>query len=279
MVGMRDAGLQEAIRAAGGVSALARLLGVAQPSISIWSKIPAERVIAVESVTSVPRHVLRPDLYPGDAGAPPALDAIDAARAQLYILLSRLVLTVPDEDLLAAVSRLEGDESSLGAAINALAEAADMPRAEPVVREHFELFIGVGRGELLPYGSYYLTGFLYERPLVRARQDMRRLGIERAEGMSEPEDHIGFLMECMSGIIQRRFQSEPGEERQFFLRHLQPWAERFFADLEKAEAARFYRAVGRLGVEFIRIEREAFALEAETETGSGMPDQTEGALA
>jgi TorA maturation chaperone TorD len=259
---LRDAGLQEAIRAAGSVSALARLLGVAQPSISVWNKVPAERVLAVESVTQVSRSVLRPDLYP-EGEAAPALDPIDETRARLYLLLARLVLKVPDERLLIDLRRLAGDDSELGQALADVARHADVPGADRIAREHFDLFIGVGRGELLPYASYYLTGFLYERPLVRARQDLRRLGIERGEGLTEPEDHLGFLLEIMAGIVTRRFAAEPEEEKRFFVRHLQPWVERFFADLTKAEGAHFYRAVGRLGQVFMRIEREAFALDAE----------------
>ncbi len=161
---MRDAGLQEAIRAVGGISALSRLLGIAQPSVSIWTRVPAERVLAVESVTSVPRHVLRPDLYPAEDGSV-AIDPIDEARSRLYLLLSHFLLKVPDERVLIDLRRLEGDETALGQALMAVANAADVPGAERIAREHFDLFIGVGRGELLPYASYYLTGFLYERPL------------------------------------------------------------------------------------------------------------------
>jgi DNA-binding transcriptional regulator YdaS (Cro superfamily) len=60
---MRDAGLEQAIKAAGGVASLARAIGIAQPSVSAWSRIPAERVLAVEALTRVPRFMLRPDLY------------------------------------------------------------------------------------------------------------------------------------------------------------------------------------------------------------------------
>jgi TorA maturation chaperone TorD/DNA-binding transcriptional regulator YdaS (Cro superfamily) len=260
---MRDAGLQQAIQAAGGISALAKLLHVAQPSISIWSRVPAERVLAVEAVTSVARSVLRPDLYPDEAGVEPSIDAVDEARARLYLLLGNLILNVPDEDSLIALHQVEGDESALGQALTALSEAADVRRIEAVTREHFNLFVGVGRGELLPFSSYYLTGFLYERPLVRMRQDLRRLGLERDASHHEPEDHIGFILEVMAGIVARRFAAEPGEEKRFFLRHIQPWAATFFADLEKAESADFYKPVARLGAEFIRIEREAFALDEE----------------
>lgn len=275
---MRDAGLQEAIRAVGGISALSRLLGIAQPSVSIWTRVPAERVIAVETATSVPRYVLRPDLYPADA-EDASLDPIDEARLRLYLLLSHLLLKVPDERVLIDLRRLQGDDSALGQALMALADAADVPGADRIAREHFDLFIGVGRGELLPYASYYLTGFLYERPLVRVRQDMRRLGVERSEGMSEPEDHLGFLLETMAGLIARRFVAEATEQNRFFARHIEPWAERFFADLAKADAANFYRKVGALGLEFMRIEREAFALDPDVTEPSDAIDASQGASA
>lgn len=262
---MRDAGLKAALEAAGGISALARKLGVAQPSISGWTRIPAERVAAVEAATGVARHILRPDLYPAEGEAPdvPTLDAVDEARAQLYLLFANLLLRVPDERLLIDLRHLTGDETALGEAIRALASAADVTRAEAIAKEHFTLFIGVGRGELLPFASYYQTGFLYERPLVRVRSDMRRLGLERGAEFQEPEDHLGFLMETMSGLITRRIPCEAREEKAYFERHLKPWVERFFADLEKMDEQPFYRAAGRLGSVFMAIEREAFALEAQ----------------
>ena len=42
------------------------------------------------------------------------------------------------------------------------------------------LFIGVGRGELLPFASVYMTGFLNEKPLATLRNDMVTLGVERS---------------------------------------------------------------------------------------------------
>lgn len=60
---MRNPGLNLAIQAAGSISELARQLGISQPSVSGWKRVPAERVIAVEAVTGVDRAILRPDLY------------------------------------------------------------------------------------------------------------------------------------------------------------------------------------------------------------------------
>jgi TorA maturation chaperone TorD len=257
---MRDPGLDEAIRAAGGVGALARKIGISQPSVSNWTRIPAERVLAVEAVTGVNRSMLRPDLYAETYGAGADVDEIDAARAQEYALLAALLARVPNTDMLARVAQLRGDASPIGVAHAGLAEAASRASAEGVEREYFNLFIGLGRGELLPYGSYYLTGFLHERPLARLREDLARLGIERAEGNAEPEDHVAILCEIMAGLVSRRFPAPAGADRDLFEKHLSPWIGRFFADLEQAEAADFYRAVGTLGRVFVEIETEAFAL-------------------
>ena len=256
---MRDPGLSEAIRAAGSVSELARQIGISQPSVSNWIRVPADRVISVESVTGVDRTVLRPDLY-SEKKMAGDIDEVDAARAQEYALLAALLTRAPDASFLERISRLRADPSPLGLAHAALAEAAQAASAERIEREYFNLFIGVGRGELLPYASYYLTGFLHERPLARLRDDLGRLGIERAEGNVEPEDHGAILCEIMAGLAGGRFPASAGADREMFEKHLDPWIGRFFADLERAEAADFYRAVGMVGRLFIDIEREAFAL-------------------
>src|SRR5690349_2266375 len=254
---MRDAGLEEAIRVAGGVGALAQKIGISQPSVSNWSRVPAERVISVEAVTGVARDVLRPDLY-GNSSM--TIDEVDAARAAEYALLAVLLARAPDADMLARLARLRGDASPLGLAHAALGEAAATTTVERAEREYFDLFIGIGRGELLPYGSYYLTGFLQERPLARLREDLSRLGIARADGNREPEDHAAILCEIMAGIVGGQFPTPAGSDRELFDKHLAPWIGRFFADLERAEAADLYRSVGTLGRVFIGIESEAFAL-------------------
>jgi TorA maturation chaperone TorD len=259
---MRDDGLDEAIRVAGGVGALARKIGISQPSVSNWARIPAERVLSVEAATGVNRTILRPDLYDGDQALGGDIDDVDAGRAQEYGLLSVLLARAPDRALLERLATLRGDASPLGLAHAALAEAASRTTSERVEREYFDLFIGLGRGELLPYGSYYLTGFLHERPLARLRTDLGKLGIERAAGQAEPEDHAAILCEIMAGLASRRFQAPAGADRELFEAHLAPWIGRFFADLEQAKAADFYRHVGALGRLFVSIETDAFALPA-----------------
>ena len=256
---MRDRGLSEAIDAAGGVSELARNLGIAQPSVSNWAKVPAERVLSVEAATGVRRDLLRPDLY-GSMNDHVPLDEMDAARARQYALLATLLARAPDGALLGRLSSLQVDPTPLGLAYAALAQAAAETDAERVSREYFDLFVGLGRGELLPYGSYYLTGFLHERPLARLRTDLAALGIARAEGNVEPEDHAALLFEVMAGLAEGRFEAPAHAGRDLFDKHLKPWIGRFFSDLESADGARFYRAVGVLGRVFIDIESEAFTL-------------------
>ena len=112
---MRDEGLDEAIRVAGGVGALARKIGISQPSVSNWARIPAERVLSVEAATGVSRTILRPDLY-GNGPASEGVDDLDAGRAQEYSLLSALLARAPDRALLERLATLRGDASPLGLA-------------------------------------------------------------------------------------------------------------------------------------------------------------------
>lgn len=255
---MRDQGLEEAISAVGGISELARRLGISQPSVSNWNRVPADRVLSVEAATGVTRAVLRPDLFAAQSTT--GADETELARAQEYALLATLLANGPDTQLLQRLSRLRGDPSPLGVAHTALGEAAARADVDRVGREYFDLFIGLGRGELLPYASYYLTGFLYERPLARLRADLKRLGIALAEGLSEPEDHAAILCEIMAGLASGAIAAEPGTDRRIFEKHMAPWVGRFFGDLERSQRADFYALVGTLGRTFVEIESEAFAL-------------------
>jgi TorA maturation chaperone TorD len=257
---MRDPGLQQAISAVGGISELARKVGIAQPSVSNWSRVPAERVAAVEAITGIDRALLRPDLFARVPMMTSDIDETDSARSQEYGLLSVLLARAPDAEMLQRLGTLRGDATPLGLAHVALGEAAAEADAERVSRDFFDLFIGLGRGELLPYASYYLTGFLHERPLARVREDLDALGIERAGPSREPEDHIAILLEAMAGLARGDFETDFAQQSRFFDRHLKPWAARMFADLEMSQSAKFYRAVGRVGRVFMELESEAFTL-------------------
>ena len=232
---MRAVGLEQAVQVTGGVRA---------------SRLPVPLCSDLHTMNDAP------------SSADLRADDIDLLRSHEYDLLAVLLGRAPTREVLERLSALKGDATPLGLAHLALAAAAAETDPDALQREFFDLFVGVSRGELLPYGSYYLTGFLHERPLASVRESLSALGIERADNVFEPEDHIAILCEVMAGLAAGRIEAEPGSERRFFERHLRPWAPRFFADLETAKSARFYRAVARVGGLFMDIEAEAFAMDA-----------------
>ncbi|MEL7117029.1 MAG: molecular chaperone TorD family protein, partial [Pseudomonadota bacterium] len=156
----------------------------------------------------------------------PEIAAEDRMRADLYNFLGVILARPADELLLAQTQSLSGDDSELGQAINTLAKVAALSKPRAVESEYTKLFIGLGRGELLPYASYYLTGFLNEKPLALLRQDMSSNGMSRAENVFEPEDNIASLMEMMGAMIVGRFGTPATLDRQkvFFNKHIGPWA-------------------------------------------------------
>ncbi|MEM7524256.1 MAG: molecular chaperone TorD family protein [Pseudomonadota bacterium] len=186
----------------------------------------------------------------------------DALRADLYDFLGALLAGPPTADLLQRAAGLRGDGGDLGGAIHALSTIAGAVGPGAARREFEALFIGLGRGELMPYASYYMTGFLNEKPLAALRNDMARLGVERAPNVYEPEDNIASLCEMMAGLIRGRFftAADLEAQRRFFNTHISPWAGHFFTDLEGAKNSTLYAPVGAVGRIFVDIEKEAFRL-------------------
>lgn len=187
----------------------------------------------------------------------------DLLRADVYDLLAGVFRREPEPALLAGLQRIQGDDTPIGRAFADLATRAQTIDPAKAREEYVDLFIGLGRGELVPYGSFYLTGFLHEKPLAVLRDDMGRLGIVRAEGVSDPEDHIAALCEMMAGLIRGRFL-EPAPiklQRAFFERHIAPWARHFFSDVEAAKSADLYRPAGTIGRLFMEVETAAFGME------------------
>jgi TorA maturation chaperone TorD len=190
-----------------------------------------------------------------------ALGEEDRVRGNLYALLGNLLAAAPDAGLLAVlrgISPEPDDDSLLAASWQMLAVAAGRADLEQLRQEYDALFIGLGRGEIVPYGSWYLTGFLMEQPLAQLRGDLRVLGIERQPGVHEPEDHAAALCDTMALLITGDEPVSLERQFDFYSRHLETWLPRFFRDLQQAESARFYRAVGQLGEQFIGVESQAF---------------------
>jgi len=189
----------------------------------------------------------------------------DLLRADLYDYLGALLSRPPEGPLLGKTAALEGDDSDLGQAISALARLAKVTKTATAEREFNALFIGMARGELLPYASFYLTGFLNEKPLASLRQDMLGLGLERSPNVYEPEDNIASLCEMMAAMIRGRFgvPANLQKQRDFFNKHIGPWASHFFKDLEGAKNSVLYAPVGTVGRVFMEIEKEAFKMTGE----------------
>ena len=194
----------------------------------------------------------------------PAVEAGDAARAEMYVLLGTLLAGPPDEATLEMLLDIDAGEpdatlmTSIWQSLQASAREAD---TEQLVEEYFNLFIGLGRGELVPYASFYIHGFLMEKVLASLRNELQRLGFELQEGISEPEDHVAALCETMGMII-----SESGlsleEQSAFFEAYVASWMGEFFAELRDAESADFYRAVAQLGQQFLEIESQYLSMQA-----------------
>ena len=186
----------------------------------------------------------------------------DILRAGVYRLLSHALSAPPTGQDLKSWSALNASANAFGQAIAAFATNARATDTAASSQQFQDLFIGLGRGEFDPYGSYYLTGFMQEKPLARLRQDMDRLAIARSGGMSDPEDHIAAVLDMMAGLIDGAFGAPltPAQQKSFFNAHLGSWAPVFFRDLEATTTSRLYSALGAVGRQFMLIEDRAFAM-------------------
>lgn len=201
-------------------------------------------------------------------GETSSMDAADQLRANTYRFLAALLAAPPGDELLQLLERQDATGDGDDQAGGPLAEAWQMlrlaARETDVARlddEYHDLFIGLGRGELVPYASWYLTGFLMDRPLAYLRHDLRYLGIERQAQVTEPEDHAAALCEAMVEIIGAGAELPRQWQRKFFNDHMAPWLGLFFRDLQQARCACFYTAVGRLGQAFMNIEAQFLDVE------------------
>ena len=200
-----------------------------------------------------------------EAAPPPGVADDDAVRANTYGLLGALLAAPPRRehfDLLANIDIPSADGPStdgLTAAWSSLGHAAEHADVGAVDDEYHDLFIGVGRGELIPYCSWYLTGFVMDKPLAVLRADLAALGFERRDDVKEPEDHAAALLETMA-LLAASAEHGIDVQRRFFDRHVATWMRTFFADLQSADSARFYRAVGQLGDRFMKFETQYLSI-------------------
>ena len=187
----------------------------------------------------------------------------ELARAGIYRLLALLLSQPPDKETLRILDSLGDGASPIDEALRKIADKAKKLDADSIMDEFHNLFIGLGEGELVPYGSYYLSGFLHEKPLARLRSDLHHLKIQQRHNVMEPEDSMSSLCEVMSLLVAGEINGSASLETQqsFFTKHLGSWGNEFFEDLKNAKSSRFYSAVGDLGIEFINVEKQAFELD------------------
>jgi len=200
------------------------------------------------------------ELVSGRPDASP-LDPEDAARANLYGLVSRLFYAPADANLLAEISRSgengegEGDRD-LNAAWRGLKEAC-RNAFPPVVRQEYDtLFVGVGKSQVTPYLSGYAEPTSPDRFLVRLRGQLAEWGLGRRESVFEVEDHISGVSDAMRWLIENL--RSPAEQQQFFESFIYFGAIKFCAAVQNAPSASFYKPVSALAVSFLEIEKAAF---------------------
>lgn len=217
--------------------------------------------MTLQAQTTVPEEP-----YQADAnGVVETIEPEQQRRAAAYSLIAALLRASPDQDLLNTLAELApkkeaGDDGDgLILAMSTLSLSAKMISPDSIEDEYHDLFIGLGKGEVVPYGSWYLTGFLMEKPLSDLRDDLAILGYERNDDVAEPEDHAAALCEVFSLLIGENSSVE--QQRRFFKAHLEPWLAQFFNDLSEAKSAIFYKGVGRFGTAFITLETEYFSMQ------------------
>lgn len=192
-------------------------------------------------------------------------DQAQAMRAGVYQLLARLFAREPDQELLdtlAGIGDVDTSEGKIAMGWELLKQSSEKTDLGSAQQEYFDLFIGVGRGELVPFGSWYLTGFLMEKPVALLRSDLANLGIERQDDVAESEDHIAALCDAMALIIQSSDEISLQTQQTFYKDHLEPWVMKFFDDVENAKHAHFFRGVGFFGSAFFEFESEMLAMQS-----------------
>ncbi|EKO3825895.1 molecular chaperone TorD family protein [Vibrio harveyi] len=179
-------------------------------------------------------------------------------RTEIYLVLSALFRSAPSEEMIEFLTSLEVEpsESAMQKAWIALQLAAKDSNREALEDEYQDLFIGIGRGEVMPFGSWHMTGAIMEKPLAEIRHDLDLLGFERDENVKEPEDHIAALCEVMSMLTGE----EEDIQQAVFNKHIAPWFSSFTQQLENAESANFYKPAAQLCEAFLTLEQVHFSV-------------------
>ncbi|MDE2360762.1 MAG: molecular chaperone TorD family protein [Betaproteobacteria bacterium] len=191
----------------------------------------------------------------------------DATRADFYALLARLFADGPDAAMLAALARaarMEGESSSIALAWNRLIDASSAMDPAAAAQEYTDLFIGVGKSEVNLHASYWLSGFMMEKPLANLRGSLAELGIARRDEVAMLEDHLSALCETMRLLIAGHGERGPtgiAVQRVFFERYIAPWVFECCAAISNCPIANYYVHVAEFAREFIAVDRDALAMD------------------
>jgi TorA maturation chaperone TorD len=193
-------------------------------------------------------------------------DSEEIARAELYGLLARLWIAPPDAGLLeafgVAVTEAPQPGGHLEAPWQSLVAAMRAATAVTAADEYDALFGGVGKPEVLLYGSFYLAGFLNERPLAALRGDLAALGLGRDETRAETEDHVAYVFEVMRYLIAGDdvIVCNLEQQQRFFRTHVQTWVDRLVEAVQAHPRAALYREVAAFTRAFLQVEAQGFDL-------------------
>jgi TorA maturation chaperone TorD len=191
----------------------------------------------------------------------------DQARSDVYALLARLFADGPDAALLAAMAhagRVDGEPAAMGQAWNRLIDASSVMDPGLAQQEYTDLFIGVGKSEVNLHASFWLSGFMMERPLASLRALLSELGIARRDEVAMLEDHLSALCETMRLLIAGNAKYGPSAlatQRAFFERYLAPWVFECCAAIEECPIANYYLRVAEFAKEFMAVDRDALAMD------------------
>jgi len=180
-------------------------------------------------------------------------------RTDAYILLAALLNDMPTRDLIAIVQNLQWDDGipeKLQQTLAKINNASNTCTLDSIAGEFQRLFVGLGSGELVPYGSWYRENMIQSATLAAIRADISRLGIVRRTDTFESEDHAGALCEIMALLSNPENGVSDREQASFFADHVAPWLPIFFMDMQKVDNAEFYRTVGEFGGCFLDSEAE-----------------------
>jgi TorA maturation chaperone TorD len=188
----------------------------------------------------------------------------ETARAEVYGLLAALFYAAPGAELYDKLRVAATQAPAAGALLESswseLVGAARRQTLADTGREYDALFGGVGKPEVYLFGSHYLSGFLNEKPLAALRNDIAALGLARDETMPETEDHVAYLCEVMRYLIAGDDVEVANltRQREFFMRHVQPWLAMMCEAVMQHPKAGFYRSLAVFTQAFISVESQGF---------------------